>query len=254
MNTPMGSRPLGHRLATGFRRLLTFLAVVALLGLVSFLASERNARTYSVEVRSDQLVVLKGRMLPVGTARWAPSDPALAETYAPIPLEGYRVESSLLAKRFDDRDELDRALFGVLEQLARPRLDSDEPKTLERGFAYLRRAKRLPGITQEQRTSLGRMESELSWYQARLKLEQARQLLSEALSQLEIAGTGRNRNSEKANQLAARIAAPTRQYEDVLRRSLAGVPLSGEVQPEVEPTQGSGAAPAPGAPAVGNGG
>ena len=253
MNTPMGSRPFGSRLATGFKRLLTFVVVVALIGLVAFLASERNARTYSLEVRGDQLIVLKGRMLPAGTAPWQPRDPALAETYAPISLDGYRVEASLLAKRFDDRDELDRALFGVLEQLARPRLASDEPKTLEQGFAYLKRARRLPAISQEQRATLARMESELAWYQARVKLEQARQLLVEALSQLEVAGAGRNRNSERANQLAARIAAPTRQYEDTLRRALAGVPLAGEPQPEAEPPESGSAAPAPPTPVAGDG-
>jgi hypothetical protein len=253
MNTPTGSRPMGHRLATGARRLLTFLVVISLLGLVGFLASERNARTYSLEVRGDQLVVLKGRMLPAGSAQWAPKDPALAETYAPIPLEGHQMESTLLAKRFDDRDELDRALFEVLEQLARPRLDSDDPRTLQRGFAYLRRAKGLPAITQEQRGRLSRMESELAWYQARLKLEQARQLLGEALLQLELASTGRARNSQRANELAARIAGPTRQYEEALRRALADVPLGGE-PPDGEGAERTGVDPAAAAPAAADGG
>jgi hypothetical protein len=224
MNTATGSRPLGQRVATGARRLLVVVVVVALLALVGYLASERNARTYSLELRGDHVLVLKGRMLPVSAAPWEPRDPTLAETYAPIALEGHPVETFLLSERFNDRDDLDRALFGLLEQLARPRLASDDPKALAQGFSYLRRAKRLPAITQEQRAMLARMESELAWYQARLKLEQARQLLGEALGQLEVASTGRNRNAEKASLLAAQISAPTRQFEDALRRALAGVP------------------------------
>ena len=224
MNTVSSSGPFGQRVAAGARRLLTFAVVVALLALVGYLASERNSRTYSLELRGDQVIILKGLMLPVGAAPWQPKDPTLAETYAPIPLEGHRIEGTLLTDRFSDRDDLDRALFGLLEQLARPRLASDDPKELALGFSYLRRAKRLPGTTQDQRAMLARMEGELAWYQAKMKLEQARQLLTEALSQLEVASAGRNRNSEKASQLAAQIAAPTRQFEDSLRRALAGVP------------------------------
>ena len=236
MNTATSSRPLGQRVAAGARRLVTFAVVVALLALVGYLASERNARTYALEVRGDHVFVLKGRMLPVGAAPWQPKDPTLAETYAPIPLQGHRVEGSVLAERFNDRDDLDRALFGLLEQLARPRLASDDPKALAEGFAYLRRAKRLPAITQDQRALLARMESELAWYQARLKLEQARQLLGEALGQLEVASIGRNRNSEKAGQLAAQIAAPARQFEDSLRRALAGLPPT--VAPAIQSDEG----------------
>lgn len=246
MNTATGSRPLGQRVATGARRLLTFLVVVALVALVGYLASERNARTYWLETRGDQLTILKGRMLPIGSAPWHPKDPTLAETYAPIPLEGHRLETSVLQQRFSDRDDLDRALFGILEQLARPRLASDEPKALAQGFAYLRRAKRLPAITQDQRTMLARMESELAWYQAKLKLEQARQLLGEALGQLEVAATGRNRNAQKATQLAAQIAAPTRQFEDALRRALAGVPPTAAATDGDETERNVEAAPAAG--------
>lgn len=217
-------RPLGQRLLRGIGRLLATVFVLGLIGLVAYLASERNASAYSLKQEAGQLVVQKGRMLPTGSEPWTPTDSKLADAYAPIPLEGTTPSSTVLTQTFRDRDELDRALFGVLETLARPRVSSEDPKVVDRGLYYVRRMERLSGLTSEQRTTLERLQSEIAWHLARNKLDQARQLLSEALSQLEVASTGQTENARRANQLAAQIVAPTREFEDTLRKLLAGVP------------------------------
>src|SRR5262245_52013685 len=145
MNSSTSARPFGRRVMTGLSRFLITLLVVGLLGLVGWLASERNARMYSLRTEADKLVVLKGRMLPMGSDPWTPGDAQLADAYAPIPLEGTQPEPTLMQVQFADRDELDRALFRVLESLARPRIKAPDEKSLEQGLYYLRRAQLLSG-------------------------------------------------------------------------------------------------------------
>src|SRR3954468_16034488 len=106
-------------------RLVVLLVVIALGVVVFQLLSQLNARTYTLQQEGDQLVIHKGRELPLGSEPYHPSDPLLADTYAPLPLDRMPV-GALLERRFTDRDELDRALFEVLEKLARPKVYSEE--------------------------------------------------------------------------------------------------------------------------------
>jgi hypothetical protein len=212
-------QPLMRRVMTGLTRFLVTLFLLGLVGLVAWLASERNARMYSVRAEADKLVVLKGRMLPVGSDPWAPGDPTLADAYAPIPLEGSPPDPTLLQARFADRDELDRALFGVLEGLARPRIKSEDPKALEQGVYYLRRAQLLTGLSQEQRANLQRMQVDIAFYQARVKLEQARQMMAEALAQLELASSNPGPNADRARQMARSLEGPAHGIEEALKET-----------------------------------
>ena len=49
-----------------------------LLGAVGFLLSRLNARTFTLQQQDGKLLVMKGRMLPLGAEPYRPSDPALA--------------------------------------------------------------------------------------------------------------------------------------------------------------------------------
>src|SRR4051812_21741297 len=95
----------GSRLASAFKRLLITLTLLALAGATVFLLSQQNARTFTVEVQDGKLVVLKGRMLPMGADPWRPP-PELVDTYAPLDLKGTQ-PYGVLNVRFTDRDELD---------------------------------------------------------------------------------------------------------------------------------------------------
>jgi hypothetical protein len=62
-----------------FTRLVVTLLVFALLGAVGFLLAQLNARTFTLQQQDGKLLVMKGRMLPVGsdhtarrTRRWPP--------------------------------------------------------------------------------------------------------------------------------------------------------------------------------------
>ena len=78
----------GRRAQRALTRLLVFCLVVSLLGAVTFLLSQLNARRFSVATLNGNLVVMKGRPLPIGTLAFHPVDPRQREAYAPLPLHG----------------------------------------------------------------------------------------------------------------------------------------------------------------------
>jgi len=220
---------------------LGILVVVVALGAVVFeLLSQLNARTFTLRQENDQLVVHKGRGLPFGSDSFHPSDPLLADTYAPIPLERLEV-GALLERRFTDRDELDRALFEVLEKLARPRVYSEEVADLDRGLYFVRRAEKLKGLTEEQRSSLKAMQSELSYYLARSKLDDARKQLAEAMAQLQLAADSNNRHARSAHQMLLEVREPTKALEESLQKAVHSLSSPAEAPPKPP-------APAPAAP------
>ncbi|QSQ14328.1 IF-2 protein [Myxococcus landrumensis] len=229
----------GYRARRTFTRLLVFFVILGLGGLVVFLLSQLNARTFTLEPVDGQLVVMKGRMAPMGSAPYRPGDPRLTDAYAPIPLEGQDV-SSLILRKFTERDELDRALFPLLESLARPRIGAEEPARVEQGLYYLRRAEKLSGVTEEQRLTLQKLLTEVAYYQARQKLEDARRLIGDAMVQLKLAAESQSRHARSANQMLTVVAPSARALEESLRRAVHT--LSG---PQDKPWESQPTPPAP---------
>jgi hypothetical protein len=218
--TPNPHRPsFASRAATFFKRLIITTVVVALGGATVFLLSQINSKTFTLENRDGKLVVLKGRMMPMGADPWLPADAALADTYAPIDLEGTSPMGALNVK-YEDRDSLDRALFGVLEGLARPRVLSDDPKLLEQGLYYLRRGEKLSGLTDEQRLALKTLRTDVAFYTARKKLEDGQRQVEEALAQLKLASTADSKHSREANQMITTVEPPARALTEALRRAV----------------------------------
>ncbi|MBF5042623.1 IF-2 protein [Aggregicoccus sp. 17bor-14] len=244
------SQSFGHRAGRTFTRFLVTLVVLALAGGVLFLLSQLNSRTYRLAHENGQLVVLKGRMLPFGAVPYTPGDARLADAYAPLAVPAGEVQG-LLERRFSDRDELDRALFGVLEALARPRVASDEPARLDEGLTYLRRAEKLSGLTEEQRLSLKKMQADVAYYQARQRLDEARRDIAEALGQLKLAAENRGRQADSANAMITRVGPAAEKLEEALRAAVHGsaeAPAPGSNPGSGEsPAQAPGAAPPPSA-------
>lgn len=215
----MEQRPLIRRTTSALSRFVVVSLILALGGAVVFLLSQLNARTFRVEVLDGNLVVVKGRMFPVGTEPYRPADAAMKEAYAPIPLEGTGI-GGLAEQRFNDRDDLDRALFDVLARLATPRINSDDPQALERGVYYLRRAERLSGLSEDQRLALKGMQTDAAYYLARSKLDDARRQIADALSQLKVAAGVQNRHSRSANQMISEVEPAANALEEALRRAV----------------------------------
>jgi hypothetical protein len=223
----------GARLARTLRNLLVFSVVVGAAGAAVYALSRLNSRTYSLEVRDGRLVVLKGRLLPTGAEPWQPADPALADAYAPIELEG-NTALTVVGVTYPERDELDRALFGVLFALASPRIASDSPKDLEQALAYVRRAERLSGLSAEQRTQLKKAQGDLAFYLARVRLDEARHQLEEALAQLKLAAEGDHRHRAQATVMLLAVEPQVKLLAGTLRATTSDDVLS--LSKALEPT------------------
>ncbi|MET0403778.1 MAG: IF-2 protein, partial [Cystobacter sp.] len=214
--SPPPQKSFGRRATSAFTRLFVTLLVLGLGAAVAVLLSQLNARTFSLVQENGKLVVMKGRMLPMGAVPYQPGDARLADTYAPLAVEGRDV-STLVERKFTERDELDRALFPLIESLAQPKVQSDDAAVLEKGLYYLRRAGLLTGLSEEQRRSLETMKTEVAFYQARQRLEEARRGVSEALAQLKLAADTRNRNTQRANQMLTTVGPAAQALEKALR-------------------------------------
>jgi hypothetical protein len=213
------SDSLGRRAGRAFTRLVVTLVVLGLIGAVGFLLSQLNARTFTLQQQDGKLLVMKGRMLPMGSDPYRPSDPALAAAYAPFDLLG-GTAAGLEGAKFDERDAMDRALFQLLEGLARPRLVSDDPAVLNQGLVALARMQKLGGVTDEQRKTLRSLESEVAFFQARNRLDQARRDIAEAVSQLRISADSGTRHARAAHRMLATVEPAATALEEALRRAV----------------------------------
>jgi hypothetical protein len=213
------SDSFGRRAGRAFTRLVVTLLVFALIGVVGFLLSQLNARTFTLKQQDGKLLVLKGRMLPLGADPYRPSDPALAAAYAPVDLLGGGA-AGLDGARFEERDALDRALFQFLEGLARPRLVSDDPVVVSQGLLALARMQKLGGISDEQRKTLKGLESEVAFFQARTRLDQARRDIAEAVTQLRLAADSGGRHARPAYRMLSVVEPSAAALEEALRRAV----------------------------------
>jgi hypothetical protein len=219
----------GQRAGHALRRLLVTLLVLALAGIVCVLLSRDNSRTFSLKLEGGRLVIQKGRMLPWGSAPYRPADPLLAEVYAPIDLGGASVGAAELEQRYDDRDELDGALFRILEAAARPKLLSEDTQVVASGMGLLHRMERLHGATDEQRRTLRSLELDVAYDQARIRFEDARRAVSEGLSELRIAADSPTRRARAAHAMLVKVEPAASALEDVLRQvvvTLAETPVT----------------------------
>ncbi len=222
----------GTRLFRALRNLVLLMVFVGLAGAALYALSVVNSHTYLLEARSGQLVVLKGRLLPFGSDPWNPADPGLADAYAPIDLEGNSV--TVVGQKFSERDELDRALFSVLELLAKPRIASDVPKDLDKALVCVKRAEKLKGLSEDQRASLKKMQAELAFYLAQQRLDEARVELEEALAQLKIAAESDSTHRQEANVMQLAVEPQVKLLATTLRATTAMAHSKGGTTPQLD--------------------
>jgi len=191
------------------KSLLTTAIILVLLGAVGYLLSERNHRTYSLVRQGSTLVVMRGVMLPIGSEPYQPADRALAEIYAPIPIQNDST-GDLLSHTYSDRDELDRELFHTLSGWINARLSADNVEKLNEAVTYLHRAEKLSGITDDERKQLDEMRAEAGFYEGRAKLDEGLDSLSAALQKLELAAGSKSRHAREASALLLQIQEPVR--------------------------------------------
>jgi hypothetical protein len=208
------------------RNLFLLTLFVGLAGAAIYALSLVNSHTYLLEVRQGQLVVLKGKMMPTGADPWNPTDPALVDAYAPIDLEGNNV--LVAGQKFTERDELDRALFGVLEMLAKPRVASDAPKDLDKALIYVKRGEKLKGLSEDQRVALKKLQADLAFFLAQQRLDDARVQLEEALAQLKIAAESDSRHKAEATVMQLAVEPQVKLLATTLKATTAMAKSTGQ--------------------------
>jgi len=198
----MSALRLGER-GSAARSLLLTLAVLALLAVVAYLLSERNARQYTLVLEDGVLSVKKGVLAPMGRQAFKTSDPALAAAYAPLkPPPGFAWKEE---QEFEDRAALDQALYELLAKWARDDIASEKPELVERAMDWLGRADKLPGISGAQRDDLRALRAESGYFEARQLLDKTAESLRQARERLRLTAGSSSRHAGDAGAALRRI-------------------------------------------------
>jgi len=227
----------------GGRGILSVLVILALGGVVVWLVSDRNARTWYLVPDEGRLLVLRGVSLPFGRKAPDPSVPG-SDAYAPVvapPGTTLPPEQS-----FDGQPALDQALFAQLSSWAHADVASGAPDRLARGLDYLRRAERLPAISVAQREELAALRAESGYFEAQGLLEKVSGELKDATDRLRAAAASRSPHATEARLLL-------KDLEPAVDAILSSVRKPGVTRPAAgaEPAPASGAPPGPGGSAAG---
>lgn len=195
-----------------FKSLGTWLMVLLMIGLtgaVLYLLSDINRRTYRLAQVGQQMVVQKGKFFPTGFEAYTPSEERLLNAYSPVTVP----TDSLVpgGQVFEDRTDLDRALFAILAGWAREHLGSDDVTLSSQAAQYIERCIQLPGVSEEQRKDIAILRADLSYRQGQSLLAGIVQQLEAAALQFKQAieeGTSfQNEAAESLMQVQTRIDA-----------------------------------------------
>jgi hypothetical protein len=185
---------------------LPLLLAVGLGVAVAWLLAERNARQWWIVPEDGKVVVKKGVFFPTGKAAFTSADPETARTYAPLtPPQG---SAALVETSYDDRAELDQALFELLARWARDDIQSQQMERMERARGHLARASRLAGLSPAQREQLRVLQAETAFQEAVGHLQEGANALRRALEGLKVA-------AEARGPVAAEAAALEKSLEPV---------------------------------------
>lgn len=229
------------------KRLVIGLLVLALTVSTLFLLAERNRRFYFLSAEGNELVVQRGTWIPYTKETYVPDDEGQKAAYAPIAIPaGVALVSE---QRFEERPDLDRALFDILAGWADARVRSGEPAQLREGLALVARAAMLPGISGEQGARLHSLQAELAWFEGRERLEEAGKLIKEARRQLELATEASPARAREAVAILDDLIPSSERLARAVQTA-RGLRLPGEHPPAEEmaaPAPAAAPAPVPGA-------
>ena len=185
---------------------LPLLLAVGLAVAVAWLLAERNARQGWIVPEDGKVVVKKGVLFVTGKTAFQSADPETARTYAPIPAP--HGGAAVVETPYEDRAELDQALFDLLAGWARADIQSQQMERMERARGYLGRASRLAGLSPAQREQLRILQAETAFQEAVEHLTQGANALRRAIEGLKLA-------AEARGPVAAEAAALERSLEPV---------------------------------------
>jgi hypothetical protein len=227
-------------------RLVLWLLILALLAVVWWLASERNARHFTTEVREGRLVVGRGRFFPMGSRFVVSDDGELWKLYQPLQLPaGMKPPPD---REYDDQAQLDQGLFSTVIAAARQAAQKSDEAALAQADALAARAGQLPGLSAAQLGELAALRGDLALTAAKGDAATALRLVRAARARLEEA---RRVSGERAPQVAAFAAAldeAAAALDGAAERKPRAAPASVQPAPGPTPLTAPAAAPADAAP------
>jgi hypothetical protein len=229
-----------QRSGGGVKRFAVTVLVLALLGAVLWLASERNQRHYSWTVENGKLVISKGRFFPTGQSSITADDPQYGSVYGPIALpQGAKVTD----QEFDDQTALDRALFDLVLPWAKADVQKGDEASMAEANALADRVGAIPGLTPDQFRALAGVRGELSFASARGELAQAAKLVLSARRKLEAVNQSGSERALEAGPIVRELAGVQEALEQAAQGRSANIfpPKAGSsTTPQTEPSAPQG--------------
>ncbi len=183
-------------------RALLWLVILALLGAVWWLASERNARKFTLSSRGAALVVSRGHYFPTGTSAIGEGD-ALGKLYAGLALP--MGAKNIPETEYDDQGELDRALYELLSNAAHALAKKGDATAYAEADSLAKRLSLLPGLTAEDHSDLNSLRAELAFWSAGGDVQAALTALTAARRKLEEARANAGEHAPLAGGLAEHL-------------------------------------------------
>jgi hypothetical protein len=190
----------------GFQRFILWLVIIGLLGVVFWLASERNEHRFRVSSQGNALVIERGRFFPTGSAPVPPTD----KVYGPLPVPpGEKVPADV---EFDSQNSLDRFMFDLLSAWAR---NAGKRADTKSAAGLVDRASALPGLTGAQVAELNGLRADLSWDDAQGDLANAAGLVEAARRKLDAVRQGNGTHAADAAALSGKLEGVQRTLRDL---------------------------------------
>ena len=196
-------------------RFFTGLVLLALIGAVLYLLSEKNARTYFLVPEQGQLIVKKGRFLPMGEIAFTHNDPAISAAYAPLRIPGFSAQ--LERARFSERAELDQALANHLLNWSQTYVKRNTKKSIAAAIPLLERVEILPVTSSQQKIQLDELYREVSFFQGRESLEAAKNTLDSSRDFFSRAQDAKSKIAKQAKYAVDEIGVITESVVSLLK-------------------------------------
>jgi hypothetical protein len=193
----------------GLQRLVLWLVILALLGAVFWLASERNEHHFRATAQNNVLVIERGRFFPLGTVAMPSTDKA----YGPVVIpSGEKPPGEM---EFEDQNALDRWLFDLLGTWARGAGKRGDGKT---AAMLVDRASALPGLTGAQIADLNALRSDLAWDEAQADIVRAGEMVEGARRKLEAVRQGNGAHAADASALSGKLEGLQNALKDLTKK------------------------------------
>lgn len=206
MSQPSAPESKGTKPRRGVRwgRIGAALLLLGALGGGLYLASWINARRYFLIVRAHEVRVARGRMLPVGHRAFVPAEPELRRAY-----ESFVLPAGLVAPHgetmFDERADLDRALYRLLRDAIAFSLSSESRRAPEQVARYLAQLRAVPGASAGDQLELAELERDAAYLEARFALEDGTKLLESSARLFRQSARGRGASRQDGEWRARAI-------------------------------------------------